>query len=382
MKKKVLHNRSEKNRVGGILLLSDGKDKQILKECQANMARKSLEESDTDIAQRRQFATYTFGFGTNHDSRTLYYLAREGYGTYSFANEGSRNMEDAMALCIGGLTSIVSQDVEITIEAAHPEVKISEIKSGLHKNDFIGRETRCSRIQIRDLYGDEEKNFLVCVNVPEEEGHSASVATETSLLTVKARYRNPLTMDDSNTNEMKKAEQMMIKVDEAKVCVERPPTPTEMLAGQDSSMSPEVETEIHRVHILDRVLNIWDGIATASHHWTYVFEAGVKCWGVRGVDKDRVLDQLNKLLGDVDPTANPSSNPDMAALRRKLYNDIIKMRDDGMAKDVAAGLPYMLSWLSSHGWQRAGTRGVASDSSFLTVRMQNMIASVETALAK
>ncbi|KAK3128420.1 hypothetical protein QOZ80_6BG0461410 [Eleusine coracana subsp. coracana] len=359
----VLQKRTETHRVGAILLLTDGKDNKILKEeIQANVQRTSLEEADKDANAilRRQFPTYTFGFGTEHDPRTLYYLAREGYGTYSFANADSRNIEVAMAVCIGGLTSIVAQDVTVTVEAAHPEVKISEIKRGFHEGALSS--DRQGQIHIKDLFGDEEKNFIVYVNIPREEGQSSS----TTILNVKAEYTSPVT-------------KKKINVENTTVSVERPKKKILSRDGQMSNCSSKVGVEICRVHVLDGVWGVWDKIAHASNQTPYFNKEGVKRWDIPDIDRNMVMNELEKLLRIVDPTVDKSADHEMQAIKRKLFNDLTKMKDT-LPRGIVTALPYMLSWLSAHKWQRAATQVTASESSFLTPRMHNMIGSVETAL--
>uniref|UniRef100_A0A0E0PTN7 Uncharacterized protein n=1 Tax=Oryza rufipogon TaxID=4529 RepID=A0A0E0PTN7_ORYRU len=319
--------RREARRLSGIIVLSDGKDIRLLKESLQLVRRdkfgqvkgtKSFEESDTAVAVRRRFRTYTFGFGSYHDPRTLYYLASQGFGTYSFVNESVQNIRDAMALCIGGLTSIVAQDLEVTIRAAHPGVEISSVDSGCH-DVLLSSNKHKSIVHIKDLLGDEEKNLIV--------------------------YRRP-----------KK----------------------KLLDGHD--LSPEVACEMYRLDVVSRVWGIWTAIPVTTNPAYTTIKGAVKLWEIEGLDQDDVVNQLESLLAAIDPSVQPSADPDMAALRRRLYNDLDKMRTK-FSKNVMAGLPYMLSWLSSHRCQRAATRVSASDSCFLTVRMKNMIASVETALA-
>ncbi|KAK3128421.1 hypothetical protein QOZ80_6BG0461430 [Eleusine coracana subsp. coracana] len=344
----VLQNRfdSEAHRVGAILLLTDGKDDKILNAIQATVRRtRSFDEADKDTPLRCKFPTYTFGFGTEHDPRTLYYVAREGYGTYSFADADSGNIEVAMALCIGGLTSIVARDVEVTLEAAHPEVKISQIRRGFHEGGLISDKQ--GRIRIKDLFGDEEKNFIVYVNIPREEGNSGS----TTILTVKAEYTSPVTNNK-------------ISVEKAMVSVERPKKTWWSRGGQTSNSSSEVAVEIRRVDVLDGVWGVWDKIADASNQSPYFDTEGVKSWDIPDIDKNMILNELEKLLRIVDPTVEKSADPEMQAVQRKLFNDLTKMKD-ALPRGIVTALPYMLSWLSAHMWQRAATQDTASEKHLL-----------------
>jgi hypothetical protein len=360
--------------LSGIIVLSDGKDIRLLKESLQLVRRdkfgqvkgtKSFEESDTAVAVRRRFRTYTFGFGSYHDPRTLYYLASQGFGTYSFVNESVQNIRDAMALCIGGLTSIVAQDLEVTIRAAHPGVEISSVDSGCH-DVLLSSNKHKSIVHIKDLLGDEERNLIVYVNAPDQEEHGQlATASMAKLLTVTAEYRSPLSQDD------------LIRADEAAAYVERRPK-KKLLDGHD--LSPEVACEMYRLGVVNRVWGIWTAIPVTTNPTYTTIKGAVKLWEIEGLDQDDVVNQLESLLAAIDPSVQPSADPDMAALRRRLYNDLDKMRTE-FSKNVMAGLPYVLSWLSSHRCQRAATRVFASESCFLTVRMKNMIASVETALA-
>lgn len=157
------------NPVRSVLLLADGQDETIFEE--------SLKSTAEVLLKRHKYPTYTFGFGRDHDPRTLYYLATSGYGTYSFVTE-SRSIRDAMALCIGGLTSIVAQDVTVTIRSAHEDVEIQAIMSGGHdcrhrRMASGGISSVGFTIDVIDLYASEEKKFIVYVNVPREEAAAA-----------------------------------------------------------------------------------------------------------------------------------------------------------------------------------------------------------------
>lgn len=61
------------NPVRSVLLLADGQDETIFEE--------SLKSTAEVLLKRHKYPTYTFGFGRDHDPRTLYYLATSGYGS-------------------------------------------------------------------------------------------------------------------------------------------------------------------------------------------------------------------------------------------------------------------------------------------------------------
>jgi len=94
-------------------------------------------------------------------------------GTFSFI-ENLAVIQDSFAQCIGGLLSVVVQDARIAVECAHPGVRVREVKSGR----YVG-----------ELYAEEERRFLLLVDVP-----TAGAAEDaTQLVRVRCTYRDVAT---------------------------------------------------------------------------------------------------------------------------------------------------------------------------------------------
>ncbi|XP_066378666.1 uncharacterized protein [Miscanthus floridulus] len=351
------------NPVRSVLLLADGQHETILEE--------SLKS--TEVLLKSKYPTYTFGFGRDHDPRTLYYLATSGYGTYSFVTE-SRSIRDAMALCIGGLTSIVAQDVKVTIRSAHEDVEIQHIMSGGHdcrrRRVASGGISSGFTIDVIDLYASEEKKFIVYVNVPQEEAAAAifpAGTPKTKLLAVTATYYCPLT-------------RTAVSTDTVEVSVERP----RKLPATDRGMSVDVEVagELIRADMFNRVEKVW----LESTPCTSYMNLRVPCKMLR-----RQLTKLQKSIGSSEMAREARERWDDLATDLENMKDIsnigrFSIESTGEAylspSPRITGLPYMLSWLSSHRWQRAATPGSSSKSrwfNFRTTRMQNMIDSVDIA---
>lgn len=60
------------------------------------------------------YPTYTFGLGPEHDRWMTYGVASQGRGTYSFdSTMDLKSIRAAMALCVGGLTSIATPSTSV-----------------------------------------------------------------------------------------------------------------------------------------------------------------------------------------------------------------------------------------------------------------------------
>ena len=74
-----------------------------------------------------------------------------------------------MQQCIGSLLSVVAQEVVIWFRTGCSRIYIQSIPSRRYKNMMIMEESGQQQgvIFIEDVY-EEEKQFLICVSVPEE----------------------------------------------------------------------------------------------------------------------------------------------------------------------------------------------------------------------
>ncbi|KQJ92350.1 hypothetical protein BRADI_4g43061v3 [Brachypodium distachyon] len=280
---------------------------------------------------------YTFSVGSQHDPCKLYHLATQEGGTYSAAAATDlKSITHAMALCVGGLTSIAAQDMRIDISALGPGVRISRISCGSCRH-YIDEDDSSSSgwIDVPDMSSSEEKNFLVYVHVPAEAGAAGFFPVTTKLLSVKASYYRAATMS-------------RVSLDPVEVSIERP-------RGGQSQASSAVDAQV----------------AAELLRTTLV---------------DKVAEMQQQMMQSTGPAADISI--ELTKLRDSLLKDIPEAKEtkdtwDGLSRDldtmVHAGLPYMLSWLSSHQWQRAAMLGSMSSTvsiDFNTTWMQDMVDSV------
>eukprot|EP00494_Astrolonche_serrata_P000350 UN00353 len=123
---------------------------------------------------------HAFGFGADHDSDSLHSIAEASGGTFSFI-EDEGVMQDAFAQCIGGLLSVVVQEMRLNMECVHPGVQLCSIKSGSYPS-MMARDGRSCSVDIGHLYADEERDILLSANIPQ-------CREQTSLLKVACSYR-------------------------------------------------------------------------------------------------------------------------------------------------------------------------------------------------
>jgi Mg-chelatase subunit ChlD len=104
---------------------------------------------------------HTFGYGSDHDSGLLHSLSTAGSGSYYFV-EGVDAIRGAFGDCLGGILSVVAQNLQLIIEAENGAV-ITKVH---HKSAQAVDGGRAFRVPFADLYGDEQRDVLVSLRLP------------------------------------------------------------------------------------------------------------------------------------------------------------------------------------------------------------------------
>lgn len=337
---RILHERREKNPVASIILLSDGKDtynlhyineprtpsnqnsansRQVLGQLNIwlNPIRWGGRESGTET-RPLNIPIHTFGFGADHDPDCMHAISDASGGTFSFIQSDDL-VQDAFARCIGGLLSVVAQELRLNVRSVSSGVHIESIPSGKYLND-ISEQGHRGVINVGDLYADEEKEFLVYLTVPvfsstESDGGLAT----TSLLDVKCSYKEIMSME-------------MIEVECRTVEIRRP----DVLSPADLSPSLEVDRQKNRLWVAE-------GIAEAHE----MAEQG----NLEGA-KVLLMERRSVLLH----SASAQAGDGLCIWLEAELNEI-KERMVSMESYQHTGRAYMRSGMSSHSWQRSTTRG-------------------------
>lgn len=332
---RILHERRERNPVSSILLLSDGKDTYTTDN---HGNRRNLQQQSSNSKQLIEYLNllppsphcgdgssnrgctpipiHTFGFGTDHDAPAMHALSDATGGTFSFI-EAEAAIQDAFARCIGGLLSVVAQELQLTLSSAFAGVSICKIPAGNYSSGVSERGRR-GIINVGDLYADESKDFLVHLLVPIFLPDSEQDAI-TPLFTVQCSYRDPTSQE-------------MIHVDGETVKIRRP----EALTTEDQTVCIEVDRQRNRLLVAEAI-------------------AEAQVLAEKGSLEDAQLVLANRramLLASASSQAGDT-------LCSWLEAELKEIRERMASREMyeVSGRSYVLSGLSSHSWQRATTRG-------------------------
>uniref|UniRef100_A0ACD5W597 Uncharacterized protein n=1 Tax=Avena sativa TaxID=4498 RepID=A0ACD5W597_AVESA len=282
----ILRNRGgeeSSSRLGCMMLLSDGKYPEILHE---NI---SLE-----------FPVHTFGLCADHNPKVMKYIADMTSGTYSFVDQDIRNIRDALALFITGLTSIVVSSITITL-TAHKHITISSIESGNYIHHVKSNKTS-GTIVIDHIYAGEQKDFIV--NLIVGDGRM-------KLITISGQCKG--------FKWNKSFAEMDMSV--------RRPWLTRSL--DDLTIQPDVAAELTRIRLQNGVLHM--------------------------LKTEKMTTQgLQELWNMIKHSDEGRGAPEETL--SGLDMDVVEMNRE------ISGIPYTLSWLSCHMWQRSTTKGTPTRS--------------------
>ncbi|XP_065870306.1 E3 ubiquitin-protein ligase WAV3-like [Euphorbia lathyris] len=325
---KVMEDRREKNPVASIILLSDGQDTYTVNGSGSNQPQSNyrlLLPSSIHGGDAAGFhiPVHTFGFGADHDASSMHSISEISGGTFSFI-ETEAIIQDAFAQCIGGLLSVVVQELQVGVECVQPNIRLGSLKAGSYPSRVMDNARR-GFIDVGDLYADEERDFLVSVNVPAE-----SPGNQTSLLKVRCVYKDPLAKE-------------VVTLESDEVLLERP-----AIAGE-AVVSIEVDRQRNR-------LQAAESMAQARS----AAEQGDLAGAVS------ILESCRRMLSE---TVSAKSHDRLCVA---LDAELKEMQERMASRHVyeASGRAYILSGLSSHSWQRATARGDSTEGSSLVQSYQ------------
>ncbi|KAG8385152.1 hypothetical protein BUALT_Bualt03G0012000 [Buddleja alternifolia] len=332
---RVLEERRERNPVASIILLSDGRDTYNCNNAPIRRSQQNQTSSNpTQVLQylnllpvsicpnNREpqtedpgptFSVHTFGFGADHDSSAMHAISDASRGTFSFI-ESVGMVQDAFARCIGGLLSVVAQELRLIVTSASPGVVITKIPSGRYANEISDHGLQ-GMINVGDLYADEEKEFLAYLSIP-----VSPIDVETvPLLKILCSYRNT-------------ASKAIEELEGDRVEIRRP----KVLSLADTVISIEVDRQRNRVWVAET-------IAEAQE----MAEMG-NLTGAQSLLTNRRSILITSASAQAGDGLSGLLEAELMEIRARMVN---------MEMYEQTGRAYVLSGLSSHSWQRATTRG-------------------------
>ncbi|KAL4576962.1 hypothetical protein LXL04_013063 [Taraxacum kok-saghyz] len=327
---KVMTDRKFKNPVSSMILLSDGQDTYTSisprktgtkTDYQSLLPSSSQFNSDSDI--RIPIPIHTFGFGMDHDASAMHAISEHSGGMFSFI-EAENVIQDAFAQCIGGLLSVVVQELRVEVECVDPVLKLGSIKAGSYKVG-TGPGSRSGFIEVGDLYAEEERDFLVTIDIPivKEKKSSDEIEIEMSLVKFKVIHKDPI-------------KKMVVTVTRNEtVKISRPET---IIGNQ--IVSVEVDRQRNRL-----------SAASAMAEARLAAERGNLSLAAT------VLDDCRRKLSE----SVSARGGDRLCIG--LVAELREMKERMASRRVyeSSGRAYVLSGLSSHSWQRATARGDSTE---------------------
>ncbi|KAE9616692.1 hypothetical protein Lal_00034910 [Lupinus albus] len=338
---KVFVDRRWKNPVSSIILLSDGQDTYSVSSrpnVETNYQLLVPNSIHRNNGTGLSIPVHAFGFGSDHDATSMHSISDISGGTFSFI-EAEDVIQDAFAQCIGGLLSVVVQELQVKVECVHPSLQLGSVKAGSYRTSLMPN-ARMASINVGDLYAEEERDFLVTVNVPVD-----SSSDEMTLLIVRGIYRDPITRE-------------MVDLEESsEVKIERP-----NIGRTELFVSIEVERQRNRLRA-----------AEAMGEARVAAERGDLSVAVS------VLESCHKALSE---TVSSQAGDRLSIA---LSAELKEMQERMASRRVyeQSGRAYVLSGLSSHSWQRATARGNSTEStsllqSYQTPSMVDMVTRSQT----
>ncbi|KAL6658807.1 hypothetical protein ACP70R_002847 [Stipagrostis hirtigluma subsp. patula] len=348
---KVLDGRRHKNAVASVILLSDGQDNCSMgfrtypglyrgSHIMPTVLHRTVNynvlvpPSFTRAAGERCVPVHAFGFGTDHDAAAMHAISELTGGTFSFI-ENHEVIQDSFAQCIGGLLSVAVQKARIAVECLDPGVRVRGVKSGRYESR-VDAEGRAATVDVGELYADEERRFLLFLDVP----RARATDDATSLLSVRCTYRDTATGQS-------------VDVTGEDAVVLRP------LKATDVAPSMEVERERARVEAAEDIA----AARAAAERGAYAEAA-------------RILDGRRETLS--------RSAPALAgdAMCEELMSELLELsqRVSDQREYEDTGRACLLAGMSSHGQQRASSVHLSQprtlfrgSSAFATPTMQTMV---------
>lgn len=316
---RVLDERLYSNAVASVILLSDGQDTYTVPR------RGHGRDANYDAlvppsfmhtgASYRPAPVHTFGFGKDHDAAAMHTIAEATGGTFSFI-ENEAAIQDGFAQCIGGLLSVAVQELRVDITCVHTGVRVQAVKSGRYES-HIDRDGRAASVDVGELYADEERRFLLFMDVP----RARATDDVTHLIEVRCAYRDVATGRDTNV------------VGEDAVVL-RP------LRSVSAERSAEVERERVRVEAMDDI-------------------AAARAAAERGAHAEAVEILRNRQRAVTRSSAARAGDSMCAALSGELQEMRARVAD--RRKYELSGRAYVLAGLSSHAQQRATLRQISGE---------------------
>merc|ERR1740123_2366712 len=144
---------------------------------------KQQTEGDVEGSDELPCTINTFGFGSGHNDQLLKAIAENGRGMYAYI-ENTDQISDTFAECLGGLVSIIGQNLKVQIQALN-DVEINRcLSKGYSVKVDVPKKKHT--VSVKDLQSEESRDFIFELKVPQIE----SEKKDDPLIQLSVRYMN------------------------------------------------------------------------------------------------------------------------------------------------------------------------------------------------
>eukprot|EP00331_Platyophrya_macrostoma_P007534 CAMPEP_0176424840 /NCGR_PEP_ID=MMETSP0127-20121128/11059_1 /TAXON_ID=938130 /ORGANISM="Platyophrya macrostoma, Strain WH" /LENGTH=551 /DNA_ID=CAMNT_0017805939 /DNA_START=100 /DNA_END=1755 /DNA_ORIENTATION=+ len=186
---KVIKDRRWKNPVTGVFLLSDGLDTNAQYKVKQTLEYYKLKDN---------FTINSFGYGNDHSPELMNDVAKIKEGAFYYV-EKLDQVDECFVDCLGGLLSVIAEDVKIEIKAEpsgiFPKVEITKAY-GSEGMWTIDPETKTYSTRIEQLISGKKKDYMLMLKIPSSSKELLDHEKNIVLATATCELRSALKQSD------------------------------------------------------------------------------------------------------------------------------------------------------------------------------------------
>jgi len=176
---------SNEKEITSVLLLTDG-----LANVGITDSTQLTDAIKKQIEEKPAFTLFTFGYGADHDDKMLKAISETSKGLYYFI-ENADHIPKAFGDCIGGLISVVAQNMKLRLEPLSGVV-IKQVKTKFKVSEEVGETGETiHEVNLGDLYSEEERNIVCELELPEVSDN----ILQSKILVMRLNYFNVLSSE-------------------------------------------------------------------------------------------------------------------------------------------------------------------------------------------
>ena len=189
----IIKQRRYINNVTSILLLSDGQDKNAQERVKLLLEKYNLKDT---------FTINTFGFGKDHDPELMSSISQLRDGNFYYI-EKLNTVDETFIDCLGGLISVIGEDVNITVKAESseifPNIQITKAYGG---QEIWKKIDNAYTTGISQLFSGIRKDYVLEIQIPKTDKELDDVTRNIKIASVTCSIKS---LKDSGNNDITKS---------------------------------------------------------------------------------------------------------------------------------------------------------------------------------